>query len=204
MFSKFMKFFEVKPDETLDYMDPDKLLKHKKRILKDPLNQEDEDEFFRQLEEDERTFERQNIYAEPDVQPKKEVTRESTLEKMRQCMKERDWNPKHHPKIIIGVAVVLLGTAITAIALHETPNPLIGKWRPQGKNIFLPVGDIEFAKDKFQANTITTFVKYAIDDAKVNVIDLATNTGIMFYIKDDKTIENNLLGVKTTYKKVEK
>lgn len=199
-----MKFFEVKPDETLDYMDPDKLIKHKKRILKDPLNQEDEDEFFRQLEEENREIERQTIRFEPHVQPKKEVNRESVLEKMRQCMKERDWNPKHHPKIIIGTAIVFIGAVIVAIALHETPNPLIGKWRPQGKNVFLPVGDIEFTKDKFQANTITTFVKYDIDDTKVNVIDTTTKSGIVFYIKDDRTIENNLLGVKTTYKKVEK
>lgn len=204
MFSKFMKFFEVKPDETLDYMDPDKLVKHKKRILKDPLNQEDEDEFFRQLEEENRAIEHQRTYTESHTQPKKAPSRESVLEKMRQCMKERDWNPKHHPKIIIGTAVVLIGAVIVAMVLHETPNPLIGKWRPQGKNVFLPVGDIEFTKDKFQANTITTFVKYDIDDAKVNVIDQTTRTGIVFYIKDDKTIENNLLGVKTTYKKVEK
>lgn len=204
MFSKFMKFFEVKPDETLDYMDPDKLLKNKKRVLKDPLNQEDEDEFFRQLEMEEHFIDHLNTHEESHTTPKNNASRESVLERMRQCMKERDWNPKHHPRIIIGMAVILIGAVVVAIALHETPNPLIGKWRPQGKNIFLPVGDIEFAKDKFQANNLSTIVKYDIDDTKVNVIDPATNTGIMFYIKDDKTIENNLLGIKTTYKKVEK
>ena len=69
-----MKFFEVKPDETLDYMDPDKLLKNKKRILKDPLNQEDEDEFFRQLEEENSVLERQNVRPEPRIQPKISLT----------------------------------------------------------------------------------------------------------------------------------
>ena len=129
-----MKFFEVKPDETLDYMDPDKLLKNKKRILKDPLNQEDEDEFFRQLEEENNVLERQNVRPEPRIQPKNQPNRESVLEKMRQCMKERDWNPKHHPRIVIGAAAILIGTVIMAIALHETPNPLIGKWQPQKKS----------------------------------------------------------------------
>lgn len=204
MFSKFMKFFEVKEDETLDYMDPDKLLKNKPKALKDPLNQEDEDEFFRQLEEEDRQFEHQNIRQEPRMTPKNSASRESALEKMRQCMQERDWNPKHHPKILMGVAAVIIGSVIVAIALHETPNPLIGKWRPQGKNIFLPVGDIEFAKEKIQMLNVTTMVKYSIDDTKITVIDPTTNTGITFYITNDKTIETNLLGVKTTYKKIEK
>jgi len=204
MFSKFMKFFEVKEDATLDYMDPDKLLRKKKRVLKDPLNQEEEDEFFRQLEVEESAFERPNINEEPRREPRQKIPRESVLKKMSQCMKERDWNPKHHPKIIIGGVCLFIGVVILAIALHETPNPLIGKWRPQGKNIFLPVGDIEFAKDKVQALNITTMVKYDIDDTKINVIDTTTNTGVTFYITSDKTIETNLLGVKTTYKKVEK
>jgi len=199
-----MKFFEVKEDATLDYMDPDKLLRKKKRVLKDPLNQEEEDEFFRQLEVEESAFERPNIDEEPRREPRQNIPRESVLKKMSQCMKERDWNPKHHPKIIIGGVCLFIGVIILAIALHETPNPLIGKWRPQGKNIFLPVGDIEFAKDKVQALNITTMVKYDIDDTKINVIDTTTNTGVTFYITSDKTIETNLLGVKTTYKKVDK
>jgi hypothetical protein len=198
MFSKFMKFFEVKEDETLDYMDPDKLLKTKRKTLKDPLNQADEDEFFRQLEVEEQMFEHTNPRQEPRVAPKNNPSRESVLEKMRQCMQERDWNPKHHPKIIVGVAVAIIGSVIMTLALRETPNPIIGKWRPQGKNIFLPVGDIEFTKEKVQALNVTTMVKYNIDDTKVVVIDPSTNTSITFYITGDKSIETNLLGVKTT------
>lgn len=199
-----MKFFEVKEDETLDYMDPDKLLKNKRKTLKDPLNQADEDEFFRQLEVEEQMFEQTNPRQEPRVSPKNNPSRESVLEKMRQCMKERDWNPKHHPKIIVGVAVAIIGSVIMTLALRETPNPIIGKWRPQGKNIFLPVGDIEFTKEKVQALNVTTMVKYNIDDTKVVVMDPSTNTSVTFYITGDKSIETNLLGVKTTYKKVDK
>ncbi len=200
-----MKFFEVKPDETLDYMDPDKLLKNKKRVLKDPLNQEDEDEFFRQLEEENSVLERQNVRPEPRIQPKNQPNRESVLEKMRQCMKERDWNPKHHPRIVIGAAAVLIGTVIMAIALHETPNPLIGKWQPQKKsNIFAPTGDIEFQKDKILANGISTPIQYTIEKQYVEVTDLNTKMRIPFYITNEKTIELNLLGIKTTYKKIEK
>lgn len=72
------------------------------------------------------------------------------------------------------------------------------------KNIFLPVGDIEFFKDKMQALNITTLVNYDIEESKIKVVDLSNNTGITFYIKDDKTIETNLLEVKTLYKRVEK
>ena len=204
MFSKFMKFFEVKPDDTLDYMDPDKLLKNKKRVLKDPLNQADEDEFFRQMEEEEQFIDHLNAQEESQTTLKNDPSRESILKKMRQCMQERDWNPKHHPKILIASAAIVMGVIILVLALHETPNPLIGKWRPQGKNVFLPVGDIEFTKDKFQALGIATMVKYDIDETKIQVIDITTDTGINFYITGDKTIEVNLLGVKTSYKKVEK
>ena len=105
---------------------------------------------------------------------------------------------------MIALATLVLGIVILAVALHETPNPLIGKWRPQGKNVFLPVGDIEFAKDKFQVLGISTMVKYDIEETKIQVIDVATDTGIIFYITSDKTIEVNLLGVKTSYKKMEK
>ena len=204
MFSKIKKFFEVKPDDTLDYMDPDKLLKNKKRVLKDPLNQADEDEFFRQMEEEEQFIDHLNAQEASKTTPQNNASRESVLKKMRHCMQERDWNPKHHPKIMIALATLVLGIVILAIILHETPNPLIGKWRPQGKNIFLPVGDIEFVKDKFQALGISTMVKYDIDETKIQVIDVATDTGIIFYITGDKTIEVNLLGVKTSYKKMEK
>ncbi|ATB69304.1 hypothetical protein SJPD1_1192 [Sulfurospirillum diekertiae] len=204
MFSKFMKFFEVKEDETLDYMDPDKLLKKKKRVLKDPLNQEEEDEFFRQLEEEENTSERQNTYKEPRSAPKQNISRESVLKKMSQCMKERDWNPKHHPKIVITVACVLLGSVVVAMILYEAPNPLIGKWKPQGKNVFPPTGDIEFFKDKVQMMGATTIVHYKIDHSNIRIINPLINTSITFVLKDDKNIESDLFGVKTNYRKVEK
>jgi hypothetical protein len=92
-----------------------------------------------------------------------------------------------------------------AIALHETPNPLIGKWQPQKKsNIFAPTGDIEFQKDKILANGISTPIQYTIEKQYVEVTDLNTKMRIPFYITNEKTIELNLLGIKTTYKKIEK
>jgi hypothetical protein len=102
-------------------------------------------------------------------------------------MKERDWNPKHHPRIVIGAAAVLIGTVIMAIALHETPNPLIGKWQPQKKsNIFAPTGDIEFQKDKILANGISTPIQYTIEKQYVEVTDLNTKMRIPFYITNEK------------------
>jgi len=205
MFSKFMKFFEVKPDVTLDYMDPDILLKRKKRVLQDPLNQEDEDEFFRQLEKDEQFVEHENIRKEPHQIPQNDAaSRESVLKKMRQCMQERDWNPKHHPRIVVTIACVVIGSVLVAMVLYEAPNPLIGKWKPQGKNVFPPTGDIDFFKEKVQMMGVHTLVKYKIDHSMISVIDPITHTSITFVLKDDKNIESNLLGVKTSYKKVDK
>lgn len=206
MFSKFMKFFEVKEDETLDYMDPDKLKKSKKVVQNTPLSQEDEDDFFRQLEEEDLRIEEKPRFEHVKPQQKvSEPPRESVLEKMRQCMHERDWNLAHHPKVLIGGACMLVGGILLAFILRETPNPLLGKWQPQKKsNIFVPTGDIEFKKDQLLANGVTTPIKYNIEKQYVEVIDLNSKMHIPFYVTSDKTIELNLLGVKTTYKKLDK
>lgn len=206
MFKKFINLFKVKEDDTLNYMDPHKILKTKRPPLRDPLNQEDEDAFFRELEEEQELFERlEHNESQKTSASQPQPSRESVLRKMRQCMQEKDWNPKHHPKIILGIALLGIATIITFIALHETPNPLIGKWQPQKKsNIFVPTGDIEFKKDQFSANGGSVPVKYDIEDGYVEVVDINTKIRIPFYIKDDKIIECTILGVKTSYKRVEK
>lgn len=178
-----------KDDDTLSYMDANKQFKQKQKALRDPLNEDENSDtpFFEETQK-----------KEP--KPKKP----SAFKKLMPYLKSLDWNPKHHPKLIASLVLLLIAIVILTIALRETPNPLIGKWRPMSKNIFLPVGDIEFFKDKMQALNITTTVSYDIEESKIKVVDLSNNTGIIFYIKDDKTIETNLLGVKTLYRKVEK
>lgn len=205
MFAKFLHLFKVKEDTTLDYMDPDKLLNSKKKVLKDPLNQEDEDAFFRELDAERdalESFEAQDKI--PHINMEEASSRESVLKKMRQCMQEKDWNPKHHPKVLLSIAFIFIATALTIFILHETPNPLIGKWKPLGKNIFLPTGDIEFSKDKVQAMGNSTPVKYDIEEHSIEVIDLTTKMRLTFFIKDEKNIELTILGVKTSYKKADK
>ena len=205
MFAKFLNLFKVKEDETLNYMNSEKLFNPKKETFRDPLNQDDEDEFFRELDEEKILLESLKIAEEtPKTSQKDTPSRESILRKMHHCMQEKDWNPKHHPKLLIAITVVFLASTIAIIALHETPNPLIGKWKPLGKNIFLPTGDIEFSKDKVQAMGNSTPVKYDIEEHFIDVIDLTTNRHLTFYIKDDKNIECNILGVKTSYKKADK
>ncbi|MDD2383119.1 MAG: hypothetical protein PHN18_02920 [Sulfurospirillaceae bacterium] len=205
MFAKFIRLFKVKEDTTLDYMDPDKLLKPNKKVLRDPLNQEDEDAFFRELDAERdalESFEAQDKI--PLFNEEEAPFRESVLKKMRQCMQEKDWNPKHHPKLLLSIAFILSATALTIFILHETPNPLLGKWKPLGKNIFLPTGDIEFSKDKVQAMGNSTPVKYDIEEHSIEVIDLTTKMRLTFFIKDEKNIELTILGVKTSYKKADK
>ncbi len=205
MFTKFLSLFKVKEDETLNYMSAEKLFKPKKQILRDPLNQDDEDEFFRELEAEKYLRENSTVSeTTTPINPKNNPHRESILKKMRQCMQEKDWNPKHHPKLLIAITVILVASALTIVALHETPNPLIGKWKPLGKNIFLPTGDIEFGKDKVQAMGNSTPVKYDINERSIEVIDLTTNMRLTFLLKDDKNIECTILGVKTSYKRADK
>jgi len=206
MFAKLINLFKIREDETLKYMDTNALHKKKRQPLRDPLNQDDEDAFFHELEVENQFLDRIEEHEEiPTMKASEESSRASTLKKMRQCMQEKDWNPKHHPKMLIGIAFVCLVTIITLFALHETPNPLIGKWRPQKEsNIFVPTGDIEFKKDQFLANGGSVPVKYAIEDGYVEVVDITTKIRIPFYIKDEKIIECSILGVKTSYKRVKK
>lgn len=224
MFSKFKKLFEVKEDDTLDYMDPDKLLKKRKKTLKDPLNEEDDFDSFephvntqkfhsmdelshhqQSFDDDSFDYEPPHQEVKPKPQPHSMPNPDSVLEKMRLRLISIDWNPKRHPKVVIGAGVALLAIGILTFALREVPNPLIGKWQPQKKsNIFAPTGDIEFQKDKILANGISTPIQYNIEEQYVEVIDLNTKMRIPFYRTSEKTIELNLLGIKTTYKKIEK
>ena len=77
-------------------------------------------------------------------------------------------------------------------------------FRSKKTNIFAPTGEIEFRKDQLLANGVTTPIEYTIESQYVEVVDLNTKMRIPFYITGDKTIELNLLGVKTTYKKIDK
>lgn len=178
-----------KDDDTLSYMDSNKLLNRKKKVLRDPLNEDELDhtDFFEEIPS-------KNLHTQ----------KPSNIHKFIPYIKSLDWNPKHHPKLIATFMLILISIVILVIVFHETPNPLIGKWRPMGKSIILPTGDVEFTKDKIHAMNISTLVKYDIEKNKVHVIDLSNKTQVTFYIKDEKTIENNLLGIKTIYKRVEK
>lgn len=228
MFSKLIALFKVKEDETLNYMNSEtfgskttqqtytqKPVRNRYEEDEDdfstPKRKEDDEEFFRRLEEDDKRFDaltgnpsRLNTkHTSSSIPHYEESERESAMKRMYQCMKERDWNPKTNPRLaIIGGGIIAIGI-IMAIVLHETPNPLIGKWQPQKKsNVFVPTGDIEFTKESFNANGNNMSVKYAISDGVVEVIDTNSKMRIPFYVRDDKTIELNILGVKTTYKKM--
>lgn len=174
-----------KEDDTLSYMDSNKILRKKRTAPLDPLGEDEE----------------LSTYEPPrkEVKPK----RDSLLKRLFARTKNIDWNPKKHPKVTIGFTLFLIILVALFVIFREVPNPLIGKWKPQGKNIFLPTGDVEFSKDKVHAMGITTAVKYDIEKTSITVTDVSTKRSIVFYIKDAQTIENDILGIKTTYKKAQ-
>ncbi|ACZ11940.1 hypothetical protein [Sulfurospirillum deleyianum] len=201
MLSKITNLFKVKEDETLQYMDPEKLINPNKERVYDPL-EDDEEAFFRELEENSRPSEASLRQTRQEA-PQQQSPRESVLKKMAHCMKEREWHPKRNPKPFIALFVIVLIAVFISLALHETPNPLLGKWQPQKKsNIFIPTGDVEFRKEHVLANGVHTEVSYIIEESYVEVVDKQMQTRLRFELKDDKTIELNLLGVKTSYKKI--
>lgn len=199
MFRKIFNLFKIKEDDTLNYMDSKKF-PHQTQSH-EPLDPKDEDEFFRNLEKEDPSFRENPSYTHAHQ------TTNANAQKhpFRSFIEKIDWNPKHHLKLITLLICMILGGILLIIALQETPNPLLGKWQPQKQsNVFVPTGIIEFAPDEFRANAIKTPVKYTINKELIEVIDLKTHMTIPFYIKDEKTIECSILGVKTTYKKVEK
>lgn len=180
MFSRFFK-----EDDTLAHMDSNKILRKKRNAPLDPLGEDDDEEL--------RTYE----------PPRKELKpkRDSRIKKFLIYLQSIDWNPKKHPKVALGLLFCLIALSTLLYVFRDIPNPLIGKWKPMGKNIFLPTGDIEFTKDKVHAMGIATAVKYDIEKNSITVIDATTKRSIVFSIKDAQTIEHELLGVKTVYKK---
>ncbi|MBV5277612.1 MAG: hypothetical protein J0647_00925 [Campylobacteraceae bacterium] len=107
-------------------------------------------------------------------------------------------------KKLLKKLIWLIPAIILAIILYKVlnpHNPLIGKWKTTSKAAF-SLGDLEFTKDKIATNGIASKIQYDIQSDKINIMD-ELGTGIIFYIKDEKTIESNLLGNKTTYKKVQ-
>ncbi len=200
MFSKFIDLFKVKEDDTLNYINPQAFSTQRQARF----SQEDEDAFFQEINI--KDIDNTSKEASPKTkQERLKEPRESTLKKMYACMQQRDWNLKHHPKLFLGLMALIFLLGILAFALHETPNPLLGKWQPlKTKSNVFATGDIEFLKHEFKGNGVSTPIKYDIDDQHVEVIDLATKTRITFDIKDDKTIECTILGIKTTYKKLNK
>lgn len=114
---------------------------------------------------------------------------------------KKPFNPEPLKRILRKTIWIIPIVAISIIGykILNPHNPLIGKWKPISKSAF-SLGEIEFTKEKFHTNGNSNKIKYEIDSDKVSIVD-EIGTSIVFYIKDDKTIENNLLGNKTTYKK---
>lgn len=107
-------------------------------------------------------------------------------------------------KKILKKLLWLIPIIVLSIVLYKVfnpHNPLIGKWKTTSKSAF-SLGDIEFTKDTIATHGIASKIKYDIESDKINIMD-ELGTGIIFYIKDEKTIESNLLGNKTIYKKVQ-
>lgn len=104
--------------------------------------------------------------------------------------------------------IILIGTAIFIIlALLYTPkqNPIIGKWKAINSTPFINQ-DIEFTEKRMYAFGMVGDVRYEEDGNKIIVFDkngIFKEFGNIYIIKDKFTMENNTLGIKTIYKKVE-
>lgn len=101
---------------------------------------------------------------------------------------------------IIATSLISIIAIIGFIIYNINSNPLIGKWKSNNRSLMGTI-KIEFKENKMIFMGIVTKVKYEKDGNEVTVID-DTGTGMIYKIIDSDTIENNLMGLKTIYKRV--
>lgn len=105
------------------------------------------------------------------------------------------------PIIMFGI----LAFIVLIIILNNQKNPLIGKWKSITPNILGNI-EIEFTDKRMFMLGMVGDVKYEQDGDKVIVFDksgLLKDFGSVYIVKDKNTIENNSLGIKTIYRRIE-
>lgn len=96
--------------------------------------------------------------------------------------------------LIVGIATI--GTLISSI----NTNPLIGEWKAT-KSSILGMNKLKFTSKRMETMGIVSKVDYEIENNEVIVTD-ETGTGMIFKIIDKDTVYSEIMGIKTTYKKV--
>lgn len=115
----------------------------------------------------------------------------------------REDNKIYFIQPIIMVGIILL--IVIIVFYRSQTNPLIGKWKAITPNL-LGNTEIEFTDKRMFMLGMVGEVKYEKDGDKVIVFDksgLLKDFGSVYVVKDKNTIENNSLGIKTIYKRVE-
>lgn len=121
--------------------------------------------------------------------------------------KEIEWKKNNNIKTTKTKSKTIAATIMTTIILivvgtiiyKMNSNPLIGTWK-SNKNI-MGMGKIEFKEDKMIFMGIVSKVQYEKDGDDITVID-DTGTGMIYKIIDDDTIQNEIMGFRTIYKRV--
>ncbi|MBE0515519.1 hypothetical protein [Sulfurimonas sp.] len=120
----------------------------------------------------------------------------------RECLNCKN-NPNANKKsnnLLLYLIVTIVAIAIIAlINININSNPLIGEWN--SKSNILGKNKIIFKSDSIETMGMISKVKYDIEENRVIVTD-EWGIGTIINIIDDNTLESNLAGIKTIYKKV--
>ena len=106
------------------------------------------------------------------------------------------------PPIIFLCVALFMGLVYFA---NINKNPIIGKWRAISSTPFINK-DIEFTEKRMYAFGMVGDVRYEEDGNKIIVFDkngIFKDIGSVYIMKDKFTMENESLGIKTIYKKIE-
>jgi len=109
--------------------------------------------------------------------------------------KEKKLNNK---KIFASISILTI-SIISIILINYNSNPLIGEWNT--KSNILGNHKIIFKDDSIETMGMISKVKYKIEDDRVIVTD-ELGIGTIIKIIDENTLESNLAGIKTAYKRI--
>ncbi len=114
--------------------------------------------------------------------------------------------PKIIKTLVNTKVILLLISAITSIGLFSiytiTQNPILGKWKSEKRLPVFGYQNIEFKKDTMNYMGMIEKVDYEIDGKEISVTD-ATGVGAIYTMIDENTISSKLMGLKSTFKRVE-
>lgn len=106
------------------------------------------------------------------------------------------------------VATIVTGAVVLLVAIivitFKTSNPIIGVWRSETSFPFMGrvVDSVEFKSDSVYMAGMKFKAQYEVENNQVIVSD-EFGIGTIYRFIDSDTMETNMMGIRTVYKRVQ-